>query len=348
MPLWVSEAEVVSLMDLSDAIRALEDGLRMEAEGAARNMHKTHVGWDHAGEGTLHAIGAAFPGAGFAGTKTWAHTPGGATPLLVLFASAAGRLEAIIEAFALGQLRTAAASGVATRWLAARDADELAIVGTGKQALPQVAAILAVRPIRRVRVFGRDAARRAEFARRVRQSLEVEVVDAGDVAAAVRQAPIVTLVTRASQPFLTSDMVARGTHINAVGAITRSGAEIAPDVLPRCDVVVADSPEQARRLSSELIGYFGDQQEAHDARWRAVRPLAAVVAGETSRPPGADLTLFKALGMGVSDLALGIEVYRRAIASGAGRPIAHPERVQPRLHGSPEGLRYGYERTRRS
>src|SRR5215831_2514984 len=94
---WISEADVVSLMDMTDAIHALESGLRAEAAGAAQNMTKTHVEWPSA---TLHAIGAVFSEAGVAGTKTWAHTPGGATPLLVLFDSRTGALLAIIEAFA--------------------------------------------------------------------------------------------------------------------------------------------------------------------------------------------------------------------------------------------------------
>src|ERR671933_1156589 len=119
-PLWISESDVVSLMDVGEAIGALERGLLAEARGDAQNMVKTHATW---GQGaTLHAIGAVFPREGFCGTKTWAHTEGGATPLLVLFDSETGALKAIIEAFALGQMRTGAAAGVATEHLAAEDA----------------------------------------------------------------------------------------------------------------------------------------------------------------------------------------------------------------------------------
>src|SRR2546429_8590045 len=160
-PLWISEAEVVAMMDLGQAIEALEKGLLTEAQGDAVNMTKTHVAWGNGS--TLHAIGAVYPKDGFAGTKTWSHTESGATPLLILFDSEDGSLKAIIEAFALGQMRTASASGVATRWLAREDADEFAIIGTGKQAITQVAAIVAVRPIKRIRVFGRNEERRAQF-----------------------------------------------------------------------------------------------------------------------------------------------------------------------------------------
>ena len=325
MPLWISEADIVALMDMREAIDALEKGLLAEARGEARNMVKTHVEW---GEGaTLHAIGAVFEQEGFAGTKTWAHTPGGATPLLILYDAATGSLKAIVEAFALGQMRTAGASGVATRWLAAEDADEFAIVGTGKQALTQVGAVLAVRPIRRVRVFGRDPQRREQFAKRVGSELGVEATPADSIAEALRDARIVTVVTRATEPIVSSEMCAPGTHINAIGAIVPSRAEIASDMLARCTRVVADSVPQAQKLSREMIAHFG----ADPKGWSTVESLAQLVSARRMRSSSDDLTLFKSLGMGISDLSLGIELYRRAVASGAGREFAHPKKSAPRL-----------------
>jgi ornithine cyclodeaminase len=327
-PVWITESDVVALMDMPSAIRALETGLLAEARGTASNMTKTHVEWEATGgHATLHAIGAAFTDAGIAGTKTWAHTPGGATPLLILYDANTGRLLAIVEAFALGQLRTGAASGVATKWLAADDADELALIGTGKQSMTQVAAVAAVRSLKRVRVFGRHAERRRRVAARICEELGVQTVEETSVADAVNGAPIVTAVTRAREPFLSGTMVARGAHVNAVGAITPGGAEITSDLLARCTRVVVDSPPQARRLSRELIDFFGTDDE----RWKGVRPLSAVVAERERRTPEDDLTLFKSLGMGISDLALGLEVYNSAKAAGLGRPLTHPAPAAPTL-----------------
>lgn len=323
-PLWLTEADVVSLMDMPAALRALEGGLAAEARGAAVNMTKTHVAWS---EGTLHAIGAAFPEDGVVGTKTWAHTPGGATPLVILYDARNGALLAIIEAFAMGQLRTGAASGLATRALAASGADELALIGTGRQALTQVAAVHVVRPLRRVRVFGRDEQRRRRAVERVRTDLGVDAIEAASVAEAVRDAPIITTVTRAREPFLVASMVARGAHINAVGAIVQAGAEVAPDVIVRCTRIAADSPSSARRLSRELIDVFGDDEAA----WTRVERLADVIAANDARSASDDLTLFKSLGMGISDLSLGIEVHRAAVRAGMGRPFAKPEPAQPVL-----------------
>jgi alanine dehydrogenase len=323
--LWISESDVVSMMDMGEAIAALETGLLAEARGEAQNMIKSHVEW---GDGaTLHAIGAVFPSAGYAGTKTWPHTKNGATPLLILFDSDSGALKAIVEAFALGQMRTAAASGVATRWLASSEADEFAVIGTGKQAIAQVAAVLAVRPIRRIRVFSPNAERRNQFVALVREEFGVQVDEAASVREAVQGASIITLVTRATEPILSAAMVVRGAHINSLGAIVPSRAEVSSDVLARATKIVTDSIPQAQKLSRELIEFFGPGT----ANWGSVRSLASVVASRCARAASDDLTLFKALGVGVSDLSLGIALYNRALALGLGYRIPHPQRVSPRL-----------------
>jgi alanine dehydrogenase len=324
-PLWISEAEVVSMMDIAGAIDALEQGLMAEARNEAQNMIKTHVEWD--GGSTLHAIGAVFPVAGFCGTKVWSHTKNGATPMLVLFDSNDGSLKAIIEAFALGQMRTAAACGVATRWLAEPTAEEFAMIGTGKQAISQVAAILAVRPIRRIRVFSPDEGRRNRFVERLRSEFELETVAASSVREAVEGASIITLATRAKDPILSADMVERGAHINSVGAIVPSRAEVKSDVLSRSSRIVTDSVLQARKLSRELIDFLGSD----DARWKTVHPLSTIVSERFPRSEADDLTLFKSLGVGISDLSLGIQLYRDAVSSQRGYKFSHPQRVGPRL-----------------
>lgn len=323
-PLWITEQDVVAAISLPEAIEALEKGLALEAAGTARNMAKTHQIWG--GHHTLHAIGAVVEGAETVGTKTWAHTAGGATPLVTLWNSDTGRLEAIIEAFALGQMRTGGISGVATARMAAENADELAIIGTGKQALTQVVAVAAVRPLKRIRVFSPTEENRRAFIARLEKLLpSVALVEAGSVAEAVKDAPIVTVVTRAKSPVLTAAMLARGTHLNAVGAITPEREEFTQDVFARVDAIAVDMVESVKGLSAEFRKRFGDGD------WSSVRPLSELVAAKAKRPAGADITVFKAMGMGLSDLALGIEILKRVRAAGAGRAIPHPKPAQPRL-----------------
>lgn len=331
--LWISEAEAAGLVDMKAAITALDETLRLEAAGEAANMTKTHSAWPG---GSLHAIGAVARRDGAAVTKTWVNTPRGSTPLVLLFDAPAGRLLAVLEAFALGQLRTSGICGIATRVLAREDARTLAIIGTGEQALPQVAAVAAVRPLALVRVFSRDAGRRTAFARRVEETLRIEATAASSVAEAVRGADIVTLVTRATEPFLQAAMVERGAHVNAVGAITPERAEFEPDLLDRCTVVAVDNIPQVQSLSREFMTYF-----TSDGRdWSRVVPLSAFLAGGRRRPKDADLTMFKAMGMGLSDLAVALWCYRAATAHGIGRSLPHPARAPlplDRMNTTPGG-----------
>jgi alanine dehydrogenase len=328
-PLWISEADVVELLSLQEAIPALERGLELQAQGTAHNMAKTHITWG-AGN-TLHSLGAAFEPAGVVGVKSWAHTHQGATPLLLMWDGATGRLRAIIEAFALGQMRTAAVSAVATRWMARPNADTFALIGTGKQALAQLAAVAAVRPLRQVKVFSPTPERRQAFiASLAAERFPFEIVEAASVADAAAGSAIITLVTRARQPFLSAEMIDRGAHINAIGAITPEREELMQNVFARAGLIVADDPAATRRLSREFTTHFGDST----ARWQTVTPLSALVAARHGRPDECDVSLFKAMGMGVCDLALGLEVLERALASGRGRPLPAPARARPRLHAS--------------
>jgi ornithine cyclodeaminase len=316
-PLWISERDI--RLSLGDTIALLRKGMQRQASGVAINMDKTHAHWTG---GNMHAIGAVFADKGLLGVKSWAHTPKGSTPLEILWDAETGKLLAIIEAFAMGQLRTAGMAGLATDQLAQEKADTLALCGTGKQALAQAAAIRAVRPISHMKIFGRDPAKRAAFASKIAGQLGVKTSEHERVDDAVKNAPIVTLITRAKEPFLAADVPARGAHINAMGAITPERKEFAPELLERCAVVAVDSIDQARALASELIEAWGE-----DFSHPALISMDALIAKNTRRPAGADLTLFKSLGVGIADLSLAEEIYRLARERGVGRELPVPAPV---------------------
>jgi ornithine cyclodeaminase len=313
-PRWLTEADVAALLDMSTAIGLLRDTLPHDQTGELRNMAKTHVTWGQ--HSTLHAVGAAFPAAGLAGTKTWAHTDGGASPLVALFDAEDGHVVAIVEAFVLGQLRTGAMSGLATDVLATTDAAVLGIVGTGKQALPQVAGVTAVRPLREVRVFGRDAGRRRQLAERVTAELGVAARPVESVAGCVGDADVVTLATRAAEWFLAADALKPGTHLNAIGAIVPTRQEFEPSLLDRAGVVAVDSVEQTRCLSHEFRTHLGDD----DDRWARVRPLSQLLG--STRPPDTDLSIFKAMGIGAADVVLAVACLRQAEREDRGTPVS--------------------------
>jgi len=320
---WISEAEVVQLMDLKEAIVALEAALREEARGDAQNMTKTLLQY---GKNNLHAIGAKL--GSLVGTKTWAHTQGGTCPLLLLWSAEDGSLVAVIEAFALGNLRTGGISGVAADWMAKKDARVMAIAGTGKQALAQVGTMLAVRPIERLQIYSPRAESREEFAKKAREEFGLEAAICASAREACKGAHIVTLVSRAAQSFVSSDMLDKGAHLNAVGAIAPDREEFAQDVFDRATCVAVDNLPGVQQLSREFITRYASRG------WDGVEPLSKLVASGRRRSETDDLSLFKAMGMGVSDLALGAELVRRAKDRGFGRVLPQPKKAKPRLAGS--------------
>jgi ornithine cyclodeaminase/alanine dehydrogenase-like protein (mu-crystallin family) len=324
--IWITETEVVQLMDLSEAITALEAALREEARGAAQNMTKTLLQY---GKNNLHAIGAKL--GDLVGTKTWTHTQGGTCPLLLLWSSEDGSLVAVIEAFALGNLRTGGISGVAAEWMAKKDAKILGIVGTGKQALAQVGAMLAVRPIERLQIYSPRPESRTEFVGKVREEFGVQAAACASAVEACKGAQIVTLVTRAAQHFLTAAMLDRGTHLNAVGAIAPDREEFSQDVFDRATLVAVDNLSGVQQLSREFMTRYAA------AGWDRVTPLSKLIASGRRRSGADDVSVFKAMGMGISDVALGVELVKRARERGVGRAMAQPKKVKPRFAGGRAG-----------
>lgn len=325
MPLWITEADVTSLISLPDAIDALEETLLMEGSGEAKNMNKAHL--MVAENDAMHALGASVHGAGLCGFKTWINVRGKSETILSLFSTEDGSLKAVVEATALGQMRTAAMTGVGTRLLAPEGADDMAIIGTGKQALPQIGACHAVRPLKRLRIFSRTADKRAALADAVHDQFDMEIIDAGSLEEAIDGAPIITMVTNSTEPFLTSAMVEKGIHINAMGAIVPARVEFTIDIFPRCAVIAVDNIDNIRNLSAEFREYYGEDAD----KWSDVRSIGSVVAEGLTRPADADLTLFKAMGMGLSDLALGIAIYNRATEAGLGHKTPDRVKLPPRL-----------------
>jgi ornithine cyclodeaminase len=121
-------------------------------------------------------------------------------------------------------------------------------------------------------------------------------------------------------------MLSKGTHINAGGAIIPTNAEIAQDVFRRCDKIVCDNLAQVQKGSRELMEYV-----KNGGSWDKVIPICNLVKEQKPRPSGADLTIYKFMGMGLADMASAVEIYHRAKAKGAGKAYPHPHRSHPRL-----------------
>ncbi|HEY7602127.1 MAG TPA: ornithine cyclodeaminase family protein [Methylomirabilota bacterium] len=306
MALLLNEAEVTMLLPMSLALEAVEEAFRWQGEGKLTNRPRVRL---PVPGGLLHVMPAAVPEARVMGLKAYATVRGGTKFVVLLFSAETGALLAVIEADRLGQMRTGAASGVATKHLARPDADRVGCYGTGWQARSQLEAVCAVRRVREIRVYGRDAERRARFAEDMAPALGVSVVPVDRPELAARDASILVTITSARTPVLEGAWIAPGAHVNAAGSNALQRAELDVAAVRRAGVVVTDSIEQARLECGDLVAAL----EQGAIRWDDVRELGEVVAGRHPGRTGADeVTLFESQGVAMEDVAVAVRLVARA------------------------------------
>jgi len=315
-PFLLTEEDVEGLLRMDDALAAVEEGLGALGRGDATNRPRQRVGTR---EATVNVMLASWPGRGYAGFKYYTTSRAGIRFWVHLVDIATGELVAVIQADRLGQQRTGAVSGVATKYLARSDASTVGIVGTGWQAESQLEAVCAVRSIRRIRCFGRDKARREAFATKMSSVLGVPVHAAGSAEEAVRDADVAIAATNAPQPVIRGDWLRAGCHINAIGANRLETRELDDAAVRRSAFVATDSIEQAKEESGDLV----EPMKRGLITWDHIHEIGAVVAGKVQgRTNDDDITLFKSHGMAIEDVAVAALVYERARDRGIGKPIS--------------------------
>ncbi len=313
--LFLTEEEVERLLTMKDAIREVEAALREMGEGHAENRPRQRV---RLPASFLSVMAAGLPSRGYFGFKYYSATKSGVRFWFHLFDGKTGEFLAVLQADRLGQQRTGAASGVATKHLARIDASVVGIVGTGWQAESQLEAMSEVRSLQEARCFGRDRGRRKDFADRMETKLRIRVRDVESVEAAVGKADIVITATDARDPVVHGGWLEPGTHVNAIGSNRPDTRELDDEMISRCACIVSDSVEQAKMEAGDLIIPVSRGL----LRWEQVHELGEVAAGKVrgrSRPE--DITLFKSLGIAVEDVAVGSFVYERARKEGIGKEI---------------------------
>ena len=324
MPLYLTEEDVGRFLTMEACIEAVEAAFRHWAEGRAANRPRSRAAIPGA---MLHALPAASEPLGRLACKVYTTTKDGNRFVVLLFDAASSALLAVIEADRLGQMRTGAATGVATRRLARPEASVLGVLGAGWQAASQVSAIASVRRLSEVRVFARDRGRLIDFCGAVAK-LGVAVRAAASAEAAVRGADIVVTATSSATPVLSGAWLAPGAHVNAVGSNRADRRELDGDAVARAGLIVCDSIDQARAEAGDLL--LAEKAPGTPGAIERAVELAAVVSGKhPGRPDARAVTLFKSLGLGLEDLAAASLVFDRARAAGAGSPIPAGARPAP-------------------
>ena len=315
--LVLSHADVVRLLPMAACIEIMAETLRATCRGGAVLPLRSVV-WMPDRTGMIGLMPGFLDPPRSLGLKVVSIFPGNHAAgydshqgVVMLFDTAHGTPVAIIDASSITAIRTAAVSGVATRALARDDAGDLAILGSGVQAATHLAAMRAVRPLRRVRVWSRDPA----HARRFAEASPVAVEVMATPRAAVEGADLVCTTTAARDPILEGAWLAPGAHVNAVGACFATTRELDTAAVARARLIV-DRRESALAESGEFLiaRAEGAIDDAHIAG-----ELGDVLLGRIAgRRSGDEVTLFKSLGIAIEDLAAAHHVYTQALATGGG------------------------------
>ena len=316
MTLHINENEVRQLLTMRMAIEAVETVSRKQGAGTAI-VHPRRR-FEFPAGGFFHYMAAMDTEAGYIAMKQYTAVKGQLRFLVPLYEIATGEHVALIEADYMGQLRTGAASGVATKYLARENSKVAAIIGSGGQARTQLEAVAAVRKLQTARVYGRDPERCMKFATEMSQRLGFPVFPAESAVEAARGADIITTATTSAKPVLNGADLQAGVHINAIGANHANKRELDDSAIAKADVVFVDSLAQSKQEAGDLIQPF-----AHQAgRWEKVHELADLVSEKVAgRTTESQVTLFKSNGIAAWDLAAAIVVFKLAREKHIGRNL---------------------------
>jgi ornithine cyclodeaminase/alanine dehydrogenase-like protein (mu-crystallin family) len=194
-----------------------------------------------------------------------------------------------------------------------------AILGTGGQARTQLEAIHNVRMLDSVFVYGRDPKKRNQFSEEMSERLSINVYPAESAAAAVGSAEIICTATTSAQPVLLGENLAKGVHMNAIGANHAHKQELDEAAVAKANLIFVDSLAQSQQEAGDLIVPFSKQPQ----KWSGVRELSDLVAGKApGRANDAQITLFKSNGIAAWDLAVAEQVYTLAKEKGLGRELS--------------------------
>jgi len=302
---YLTEADVARLLDMKTTIAVCEDAFRGLAEGQAENIPRARA---QAPGIILHSMSASAGYLGIVGWKNYTTTRNGARFHVGLY-DATGAMIALVEADKLGQLRTGATTGVAVGWMADPTASEVGLFGTGWQAQSQLAAVVAVRPIKVAYVYSRNEEKRGKFADLMTKELGIDVRPVDRPQEAAEELPIVVTATTSREPVFDGNWLAEGTLVCAAGSNWLNKAEIDTTVIRRADNIVCDSVKACQVEAGDFV----DALEKGIFDWSRAVDLADVVTGRaTGRNTRESICLFKSVGLAIEDVALGAKLVELA------------------------------------
>ena len=222
-----------------------------------------------------------------------------------------GNLLSVIEANLMSRIRTGAASGLATKYLAKKNSSVLGIIGTGTQALHQAIAICKVRKIKTINIYSRNVNNRKNFCALINKNINnVNAISVKTSKECVENADIITTITNSDSPVFSSKWIKPGTHINAAGSNVSTKREIDKETISKASTIVTDNIDQAKIECGDLIQPIN----IGITSWDKINTLSDLITGKIKgRSTDNEITIFESQGVAIEDLAIGSLLYDLAV-----------------------------------
>ena len=310
MTLFLKDEDVAQCVTMDAMLEAIESMQHQYGDGQAHNMTRRKI---IAEGGMLSVMGGGLFHQGLLGVKTYTVVKGAYSFQVSLYDANTGELLLYTQANRLGQLRTGATTGVAVKYLANPGDATVGIIGTGGQAATQLEAVSKVRGINKIKAFSRTQDRREEFARRITDTMGVEVSAAASNEDAVRDCDIVLCIAANMEPVVEGTWLKDGSTVIGAGPTTWRAREVDEETLKRAGKLIVDSTEQAAIEAGDLCSAV----DKGIIQWSMVHELRHVVSGAvTGRDDQGQIVYAKIMGTGVADVAAAKLAYDSAKAQG--------------------------------
>ena len=317
MAILIREQDVKNLLTMDSAIYSLEEIFKQESIEDAINSSRVRIPLP---EGTLNFMAASSKSLNLIGTKSYISKA--RTPIkfyVQLYDGANGNLISIIEANLMSRIRTGAATGLATKYLAKKDSSVLGILGTGAQALHQTIAICETRKIKTINIYSRNVNHRESFCKLIKKNIEnVNAIPVKTSKECVENADIITTITNSGTPVFSSNWIKPGTHINAAGSNIGSKRELDEKTISKASTIVTDNITQAKIECGDLIHPI----KIGITSWDKINTLSDLITDKIKgRRNDDEITIFESQGVAIEDLAIGSLLHNLAIKKGYGLKI---------------------------
>ncbi len=319
--LIVNHKEVREFLPMTECIQVVEDALRALSQGNALNPLRSGL-WLPDRSGLLGVMPGYLGSPEVLGIKLVSIFPGNERTeynshqgSVILFESKHGRPLAIMDAGEITAIRTAAASGVATKLLANADAEDLAILGSGVQARTHLAAMMAVRNVKKVRVWSRTTENAQRFAESESERYGIAIEAVSSARSAVEGASLICTATSSEKPVLFGEWLSPGTHINAVGSSIESARELDTAAVVKSRLFVDRRESTVNEAGDYLLPKNEGAIDESHIQGEIGDILLNKIEGRRSED---EITLFKSLGLAVEDVAAAFHIYQKFENSGKG------------------------------